>query len=46
NRFRRQILLKAANRADLHRLLASWRQQGTVVSTVRISVDIDPVDMM
>ena len=46
NRFRRQILLKAANRGDLHRLLASWRQQATVVSTVRISVDIDPVDMM
>ena len=46
NRFRRQILLKAANRGDLHRLLTSWRQQGTVVSTVRISVDIDPVDMM
>jgi primosomal protein N' (replication factor Y) (superfamily II helicase) len=46
NRFRRQILLKAANRGDLHRLLTSWRQQGTVASTVRISVDIDPVDMM
>ena len=46
NRFRRQILLKAANRGDLHRLLTSWRQQGTAVSTVRISVDIDPVDMM
>ena len=46
NRFRRQILLKAANRGDLHRLLALWRQQGTTVSTVRISVDIDPVDMM
>lgn len=46
NRYRRQILLKGANRADLHRLLASWRQQATTVSTVRISVDIDPVDMM
>ncbi|MHB8122301.1 MAG: replication restart helicase PriA [Desulfuromonadaceae bacterium] len=46
NRYRRQILLKGANRADLHRLLASWRQQTTTVSTVRISVDIDPVDMM
>ncbi len=46
NRFRRQILLKAANRGDLHRLLSTWRQQGTVISTVRISVDIDPVDMM
>ncbi|OGU16480.1 MAG: primosomal protein N' [Geobacteraceae bacterium GWC2_53_11] len=46
NRFRRQILLKAANRNDLHRLLAAWRQRTTAVSTVRISVDIDPVDMM
>jgi primosomal protein N' (replication factor Y) len=46
NRFRRQILLKATNRNDLHRLLASWRQQMTPISTVRISVDIDPVDMM
>ena len=46
NRFRRQILLKAVNRTDLHRLLAMWRQRATVISTVRISVDIDPVDMM
>jgi len=46
NRFRRQILLKAVNRSDLHRLLTSWRQQAMSVSTVRISVDIDPVDMM
>ncbi|MFZ4857149.1 MAG: replication restart helicase PriA [Desulfuromonadaceae bacterium] len=46
NRFRRQILLKGANRSDLHRLLAFWRQRANVVATVRISVDIDPVDMM
>jgi primosomal protein N' (replication factor Y) len=46
NRFRRQILLKAVNRTELHRLIAFWRQRATVVSTVRISVDIDPVDMM
>lgn len=46
NRFRRQILLKAANRSDLHRLLAAWRQRATTVSTIRIAVDIDPVDMM
>ncbi|MFA7403477.1 MAG: primosomal protein N' [Pelobacteraceae bacterium] len=46
NRFRRQILLKAVSRRDLHRLLATWRQQAAVASTVRISVDIDPVDMM
>ncbi|HIJ89218.1 MAG TPA: primosomal protein N' [Desulfuromonadales bacterium] len=46
NRFRRQILLKGANRSDLHRLLACWRQRAAKISTVRISVDIDPVDMM
>lgn len=46
NRFRRQILLKSANRGDLHRLLSLWRQRCSSVSTVRISVDIDPVDMM
>ena len=46
NRFRRQILLKGSNRSDLHRLLSFWRQQTTVVAAVRISVDIDPVDMM
>ena len=46
NRFRRQILLKAVNRSNLHRLLTAWRQRATVASTVRISVDIDPVDMM
>src|SRR6185369_3603359 len=46
NRFRRQILLKGINRSDLHRLLTSWRQQAEIVSTVRISVDIDPVDLM
>ena len=46
NRFRRQILLKGSNRSDLHRLLSFWRQRTTVVAAVRISVDIDPVDMM
>jgi primosomal protein N' (replication factor Y) len=46
NRFRRQILLKSPNRGDLHRLLSCWRQRSNVPSTVRISVDIDPVDMM
>ena len=45
-RFRRQILLKAVTRGDLHRLIIAWRQQGHVASTTRIAVDIDPVDMM
>jgi primosomal protein N' (replication factor Y) len=46
NRFRRQILLKGSNRSDLHRLLSFWRQRANVVAAVRISVDIDPIDMM
>ena len=46
NRFRRQILLKAINRADLHRLLTAWRQRANIPSSIRISVDIDPIDMM
>ena len=46
NRFRRQILLKAVKRGDLHRVIACWRQQAAAVSSVRISVDIDPFDMM
>ena len=46
NRFRRQILLKGANRSDLHRLLSCWRLRATIAAAVRISVDIDPVDMM
>ncbi|MBC7963422.1 MAG: primosomal protein N' [Steroidobacteraceae bacterium] len=46
SRFRRQILLKAVTRGDLHRLIVAWRQQSRKGSTIRISVDIDPVDMM
>ena len=46
NRFRRQILLKAPSRNDLHRLLALWRSRAKVDANVRISVDIDPVDLM
>ncbi|HIJ95834.1 MAG TPA: primosomal protein N' [Desulfuromonadales bacterium] len=45
-RFRRQILLKAPTRNDLHRLIQVWRQQKPVSSAVRITLDIDPVDMM
>ncbi|MDD2365285.1 MAG: primosomal protein N' [Desulfuromonadaceae bacterium] len=46
NRFRRQILLKATSRNDLHKLLSVWRQKSALPSSVRIAVDIDPVDMM
>lgn len=45
-RFRRQILLKSATRADLHRLILAWRQQSVNTSTVRVTVDIDPQDLM
>jgi primosomal protein N' (replication factor Y) len=46
NRFRCQILLKATQRSDLRHLIVSWRQQSRPSSTVRITVDIDPVDLM
>ena len=45
-RFRRQILLKGVTRNDLHRLISAWRRQAQTLSTVRVTVDIDPVDMM
>jgi primosomal protein N' (replication factor Y) len=45
-RFRRQILLKAPVRADLHKLIREWRQLSQTSSTVRITIDIDPVDLM
>lgn len=45
-RFRRQILLKAPSRAALHSLIQAWRQSGCVVSAVRVTIDIDPVDML
>lgn len=45
-RFRRQILLKATVRADLHRLIQAWRQHSRSTSTVRVTVDIDPIDLM
>lgn len=45
-RFRRQILLKAATRSDLHKLIVAWRQHFRHLSTIRIFIDIDPVDLM
>jgi primosomal protein N' (replication factor Y) len=46
SRFRRQILLKASTRVGLHRLILAWYQQKQTGSAVRVTVDIDPVDMM
>jgi primosomal protein N' (replication factor Y) len=45
-RYRRQILLKASARADLHRMILFWRQHSRTTSTVRITTDIDPLDLM
>jgi primosomal protein N' (replication factor Y) len=45
-RYRRQILLKSAVRADLHRLLAAARGRLVLPSTVRLAIDIDPVEML
>jgi len=46
SRYRRQILLKAVTRGDLHRLIMAWRQHSRPPATVRIAVDIDPVDLL
>ncbi len=45
-RHRWQLLLKAANRADLHRLLARFRAEVRPPATVRLAIDVDPVDML
>ncbi|HEY6873346.1 MAG TPA: primosomal protein N' [Geobacteraceae bacterium] len=45
-RFRRQILLKSAGRTDLHRLLAAFRGSVKLPTTVRMAIDVDPVDML
>jgi len=45
-RYRRQILLKSPSRNDLRRLIAAWVGRRETVSTVRESIDIDPVEMM
>lgn len=45
-RFRHQILLKAAKRSDLRRLLTSYRHERTRPANVREHLDIDPVDLL
>jgi len=45
-RFRCQILLKAVTRKELRQLVIAWRQQSRAASTIRMAVDIDPVDLM
>jgi primosomal protein N' (replication factor Y) len=45
-RFRWQILLKGRERSDLHRLLFHFRGGYNHPSTVRLVVDVDPVEML
>jgi primosomal protein N' (replication factor Y) len=45
-RFRRQILLKTGNRNDLRKLLLTWQAKRASGSSVRETIDIDPIDMM
>lgn len=45
-RHRRQILLKSAKRSDLHRLLKVFKGKLALPPIVRLSIDIDPVDML
>ncbi|HEY6008108.1 MAG TPA: primosomal protein N' [Geobacteraceae bacterium] len=45
-RFRWQLLLKSPGRTDLHRLLAAFRNRVRLPATVRLAIDVDPVDML
>ncbi len=45
-RFRRQILLKSTVRTDLHLLIRDWQKISQTSSTVRVTIDIDPLDLM
>lgn len=45
-RFRQQILLKDSSRAALRRLLIAYRREQSLPATVRMAIDIDPVDLL
>jgi len=45
-RFRWQILLKGRERSELHRLLFHFRGAYSHPSSVRLVVDVDPVEML
>ena len=45
-RFRWQILLKGRERSELHKLLFHFRNGYRHPSTVRLVVDVDPVEML
>jgi primosomal protein N' (replication factor Y) (superfamily II helicase) len=45
-RYRHRLLLKAVRRTDLHRLISAFRGAVKLPSVVRLSIDIDPLDML
>jgi primosomal protein N' (replication factor Y) (superfamily II helicase) len=45
-RYRWQILLKSTRRAELHRLLQQFRGEHLPHSTVRMAIDIDPLELL
>jgi primosomal protein N' (replication factor Y) (superfamily II helicase) len=45
-RFRWQILLKGRDRQELHRLMFHFRTGFNHPSTVRLVIDVDPVEML
>ena len=45
-RHRWQILLKGEHRTDLHRLLSRAREAFNLPRVVRLTIDVDPVDML
>jgi primosomal protein N' (replication factor Y) len=45
-RYRWQILLKSVRRAELHRLLQQFRREYSSLATVRMIIDIDPLELL
>jgi primosomal protein N' (replication factor Y) (superfamily II helicase) len=45
-RYRHLLLLKAVRRTDLHRLLSAFRGAVKLPSVVRLTIDIDPLEML
>lgn len=45
-KYRWQILLKGASRQELHRIVAVCRKNLKLPAVVRLSIDMDPVDML
>jgi len=45
-RYRWQILLKSTGRTNLHLLLAEFKEKVKLPATVRLAIDVDPVDLL